>query len=844
MAFSGGTFSRTFDCTTDRDNGVKILASKFDTELDGFATGLSTCILKDGTQTCTAAIPFAEGLTLPDNKTIVLGTNSDITIQYDESTNDSLEIAANVEGAALGIVLKADQGDDNADQHKLNIADGGTLTLGSKISGSFVSYLTHTPNSTVASSTTAVAGNLTVGGDLTLGSGAVISEAELEAIDGVTAGTVTASKAVIVDSNKDIASFRNVTLTGELDAGSLDVSGDADIDGTLETDALSINGTAVTATGAELNYSDTGAAVGTVVASKVVTADANKDVASFRNITLTGELDAGSLDVSGDADIDGTLEADAMTLNGTAITATATLDTGISNNNVPKFTSGVADNDFLRVDGTAIEGRSASEVLSDIAAAPAAGSSNIVTTGALNSGSITSGFGAIDNGSSNITTTGVGSFGSLDISGNIDVDGTTNLDAVDIDGAVDMASTLQVDGAITSSAGATITTADNDAQLTLKSTDADASAGPLIKMHRDSSSPADGDALGRFNFIGENDASEEITYARIHAKANDVTDGTEDGELLLLTTVAGTNRSRMAIGPSETVFNEDSVDVDFRVESNGNANMLFVDAGNDKIGVNTSTPASLLEIKASALDRANGIALRGSGANDILYMYPSADNVATIEHLINGSTSTGGDIVINPQGGNVGIGITPTSPLHVSSGTTGNVANIISTNTSYGNDVLQIRCSRSGASSEYNNLTVFDNNTTLKMLIRPNGNLLNVNNSYGSLSDQTLKENIVDSPSQWDDIKAVQVRKYNFIDSTETQLGVVAQELEASEMSGLVESVEMYSANEEDEPVRNGEFKKSVKYSVLHMKALKALQEAMTRIETLETKVAALEAGS
>ena len=159
-------------------------------------------------------------------------------------------------------------------------------------------------------------------------------------------------------------------------------------------------------------------------------------------------MDAGSLDVSGDADIDGTLEADAMTLNGTAITATATLDTGISNNNVPKFTSGVADNDFLRVDGTAIEGRSASEVLSDIAAAPAAGSSNIVTTGALNSGSITSGFGAIDNGSSNITTTGVGTFGSLDISGNIDVDGTTNLDAVDIDGAVDIAGNVSIAGTI------------------------------------------------------------------------------------------------------------------------------------------------------------------------------------------------------------------------------------------------------------------------------------------------------------------------------------------------------------------------------------------------------------
>ena len=85
-------------------------------------------------------------------------------------------------------------------------------------------------------------------------------------------------------------------------------------------------------------------------------------------ISVTGEVAATSLDISGDVDVDGTLEADAMTLDGTAITTTATLSTGISNNNVPKFTSGVADDDFLRVDGTAIEGRSASEVLSDIGA--------------------------------------------------------------------------------------------------------------------------------------------------------------------------------------------------------------------------------------------------------------------------------------------------------------------------------------------------------------------------------------------------------------------------------------------------------------------------------------------
>ena len=61
----------------------------------------------------------------------------------------------------------------------------------------------------------------------------------------------------------------------------------------------------------------------------------------------------------------------------------AVLDTGISNTNVPKFTSGVADNDFLRVDGTAIEGRSASEVLSDIGATTAADAANEATALAI-----------------------------------------------------------------------------------------------------------------------------------------------------------------------------------------------------------------------------------------------------------------------------------------------------------------------------------------------------------------------------------------------------------------------------------------------------------------------------
>jgi len=127
--------------------------------------------------------------------------------------------------------------------------------------------------------------------------------------------------------------------------------------------------------------------------------DADTDVIEIptgtTNVTIAGNLGVGgtvtgtgtsvfaSLDISGDVDVDGTLEADAMTLNGTAITTTATLSTGISNNNVPKFTSGVADNDFLRVDGTAIEGRSASEVLSDIGATTATAASDEATALAI-----------------------------------------------------------------------------------------------------------------------------------------------------------------------------------------------------------------------------------------------------------------------------------------------------------------------------------------------------------------------------------------------------------------------------------------------------------------------------
>jgi hypothetical protein len=115
----------------------------------------------------------------------------------------------------------------------------------------------------------------------------------------------------------------------------------------------------VTSTAAELNYLD-GTTLGTVVASKAVAVDSNKDVTGFRNITLTGELDAATLDISGNADIDGTLEADAITVNGTALNTvidnrikviqkTATVDVSSLVNNVDKcnINHGMTSNNII-----------------------------------------------------------------------------------------------------------------------------------------------------------------------------------------------------------------------------------------------------------------------------------------------------------------------------------------------------------------------------------------------------------------------------------------------------------------------------------------------------------------
>ena len=155
-------------------------------------------------------------------------------------------------------------------------------------------------------------------------------------------------------------------------------------------------------------------------------------------------------------------------------------------------------------------------------------------------------------------------------------------------------------------------------------------------------------------------------------------------------------------------------------------------------------------------------------------------------------------------------------------------------------------------SSHY--MILCQDSTTNRFLVDSEGDCKNHDNSFGAISDERIKSNITDANSQWNDIKALKVRNFERKDDItqygsgkKIQIGVVAQEV-ATVSPGLVKEAEPtaedikmsseFGTLNEDGTIKTttGEKVKSVSYSVLYMKAIKALQEAMARIEALESK--------
>ena len=262
-------------------------------------------------------------------------------------------------------------------------------------------------------------------------------------------------------------------------------------------------------------------------------------------------------------------------------------------------------------------------------------------------------------------------------------------------------------------------------------------------------------------------------------------------------------------------------------------------------GIGTSSPAVALHVQAGS----GQIRLHEGNAADNKYGEIEVSNGKLILHSDKSNVESNSTMQFHldnsekmriDSGGNVGINATSGGArLHVEDETNDQVAFFHNTNSGFSSTNVQISTSRNTTGGAYNHLACSIHGVATKFIVYDGGQVVNSTNSYGQISDQRLKENIADASSQWDDIKALQVRNFNFIGDDLTQIGVVAQEVETAGMNGLIQEAAWYDAASNPD----SEVRKTVKYSVLYMKAVKALQEAMTRIETLETKVAALEAG-
>ena len=458
----------------------------------------------------------------------------------------------------------------------------------------------------------------------------------------------------------------------------------------------------------------------------------------------------------------------------------------------------------------------------------------------------------------------------------------TKSDGVDITGEL-QADSLDIDGNGTIDGSLTITTADNTSQLTLISTDADASVGPRFDLKRDSGSPADGDTLGRVRYMFDNDAAEQTEGVRLDAVIVDASDGTEDTKYQISTMVGGTLRNRIDVKEDSVVINQDSQDLDFRVESNGNTSMLVVDGGNNSVGIGLA-----------AGSQEAGAFLHSGGQCLFQHNHTDTSSSGNVSYLAGNQALT----LVNAQGGAVdqtcklGFTVTTTGAnsdalveckstaagttqllFYVeSSNTLGEACRIVNQNGgdlnfggmstfSFGNtetqvNKFQINSGRDSTSARTH--AAFGNPNGQVGSITTNGSATAFNTS----SDHRLKENVADMTGAITRVKTLAPKRFNFIaDDSVTVDGFLAHEAQAvvpEAVTGTHNEVETWTQQEIDDgdapdgtsagdnkldgdgntiPVMQG-----IDQSKLVPLLTAALKEAITKIETLETQRADLEA--
>jgi hypothetical protein len=132
--------------------------------------------------------------------------------------------------------------------------------------------------------------------------------------------------------------------------------------------------------------------------------------------------------------------------------------------------------------------------------------------------------------------------------------------------------------------------------MTLTSTDAGATASPLLELYRDSASPAANDTIGEIEFNGEDSAGNKQAYGLIHGSILSPTSTTEQGQLHFETATAGALTEKMIIGTTNLVINEIGAIFNVRIEGDTDANLFFTDATNSRVGVGTISPSEKLDV--------------------------------------------------------------------------------------------------------------------------------------------------------------------------------------------------------------------------------------------------------